>query len=226
MPTHLDPLFIMVYLLVLFYLRKGHITTALHLHLQPSITPCLPRDKIWNRVWSSDYFLTQTTLPLGFSLVPSPERSTQTSIFRTVRTSQSIYRWVSFQYHSVSIQHHSVSIQHHSVSFQYTQSESNTTQSHSSITQSESSTTQSHSSTTQSHSKTCVQDINVFHWYFLQNGISDIFNGFTLDLEVSTQQLNVPAQDGNQMPVDFSNFPEVSTSGAQTLQVSFRWQST
>ena len=119
MPTHLDPLFIMVYLLVLFYLRKGHITTALHLHLQPSITPCLPRDKIWNRVWSSDYFLTQTTLPLGFSLVPSPERSTQTSIFRTVRTSQSIYRWVSFQYHSVSIQHHSVSIQHHSVSFQY-----------------------------------------------------------------------------------------------------------
>lgn len=55
----------------------------------------------------------------------------------------------------------------------------------------------------------------------LQQGISDRFNAFTIDLEVSTQELNVPPQDGNQAPVDFSNFPIVSAIGAQTLQVSF-----
>ena len=96
-----------------------NITMPLHLHLQPSITPCLLRDKIWGRVWSSDYSSTQGTPRLGFSLVPSPEWSMQTSILRTVRTSKSIYRWVSFQHHPVSFQYHSVSFQHHSVSIQY-----------------------------------------------------------------------------------------------------------
>lgn len=97
-------------------LKKG---TPLHLHLQPSITPCLLRDKIWNRVWSSDYSSTQGTPRLGFSLVPSPEWSMQISILRTVRTSKSIYRWVSFQHHPVSFQYQLVSFQYHSVSFQY-----------------------------------------------------------------------------------------------------------
>ncbi len=54
----------------------------------------------------------------------------------------------------------------------------------------------------------------------LQNGISDIFNGFIVDAEILPPVLNPPSTDGNPTdPFDYGGFPVVSTTGVTSVQV-------
>nr|CAA65943.1 integrin [Geodia cydonium] len=57
---------------------------------------------------------------------------------------------------------------------------------------------------------------------FVQNGILDIFSGFTFDLEITARDFVRPENNGNERLTNLDAFPVVSISGPSSLQVEIQ----
>lgn len=55
----------------------------------------------------------------------------------------------------------------------------------------------------------------------LQNNVLDVFNPFTLDVDVATLQRTVTPGNGNEPPEDLSTFPVATMTGPSRIQVAF-----
>ena len=64
-----------------------------------------------------------------------------------------------------------------------------------------------------------VKIMMTFFIIVIQNNITDILNGFIIDLQVTTTPFSLPATDGDVDPVDFSAYPVVDIVGPSSLQV-------
>ena len=62
-----------------------------------------------------------------------------------------------------------------------------------------------------------------YEFSFIQDEISDIFNAFTIDVEVETADLNLQPGNGNEQLIDLGNFPIAFITGASQLQVYTLW---
>ena len=50
--------------------------------------------------------------------------------------------------------------------------------------------------------------------------ISDIFNPFVVEMSVDAPLRDIPAGNGNEVPLDFSGLPTLAVTGASQVQVS------
>lgn len=54
---------------------------------------------------------------------------------------------------------------------------------------------------------------------FLQNPISDIFNGFPIELSIASRVFTASSDDGNPNPTNLASYPIVVISGQSMIQV-------